>query len=552
MSTDISVASILSNSVAQCASTDSLAHAARLMKDSQGTSVIVMEKGKPVGIWTERDSLNLDFSKPKTFEMPIGELMRSPVKTINSRISVSEAGIRFKKEGTHHFLVVDDSEKVIGIITQTEVIQNHGVEHFFTMPDTRAALSGPLVKIPGKATINQVVKALRDSNSDAVIVEGNKDEEYGIITERDLIRLVAEQKKYHSVNEVANRPVITIPHDSSILIARDMLKEKKIRHLGVTDDDGNLIGLLTYSDILKCIQYEYVHRMDEYLKAQGLAEGGKEKTVNLAQKVLDVSADGIMIVNKEGIIEAVNPAFTTITGYARDEAVGMNPRFLKSGRHDDSFFKSMWESLLNKGFWQGEIWNRRKNGEVYLEWLTINVIYDEKGEIQRYSGIFSDISERKKTEEHIRKLAYFDILTGLPNRRLFMDRVSMAIANAGRSGQHLGIMFVDLDLFKRINDTFGHIVGDGVLKEMSVRLSKSLREGDTICRLGGDEFTVLLPKVDEVDDIVKAARRAINDIKNPFIVDGHELYVTASIGIAIFPEDGLAVEELIKNADEAM
>ncbi|MBX9633612.1 MAG: EAL domain-containing protein, partial [Magnetospirillum sp.] len=247
-----------------------------------------------------------------------------------------------------------------------------------------------------------------------------------------------------------------------------------------------------------------------------------------------------------------NPAFSLLTGYSFEEVRGKNPNILKSGRHDEAFYKRMWESLDARGVWQGEVWNRRKNGDQYPEWLTINVIRDDEGNVSQYAAVFTDITERKKTEERIKNLAYFDVLTGLPNRRLFTDRLQVAMANAHRHGSALAIMFLDLDLFKRINDTLGHGIGDQVLVETANRLGLCIREGDTVARLGGDEFVILLPELDHLEDAAKLAERVIAHVKQPFAIDDHELYVTTSVGIAVYPDDGLTFEALIKNADTAM
>ena len=195
----------------------------------------------------------------------------------------------------------------------------------------------------------------------------------------------------------------------------------------------------------------------------------------------------------------------------------------------------MWQALTTVGGWQGEIWNKRKNGEVFPEWLSINAILDDAGKLTQYAAIFTDITERKRIEERVKNLAYFDVLTGMPNRRLFTDRLQVAIANAHRHTHRLAIMFIDLDLFKRINDTLGHGIGDLVLIESARRLAKTVREGDTVARLGGDEFVVLMPELEEVEDVAKLAERIICNLRQPFVVEEHELYVTASIGVAALP-----------------
>jgi len=523
------------------------------MADGRCSSIVVVEDGVPVGIWTERDALKIDFADPLAVRRPVSAVMSAPVKTISGKTSVGDAGMRFKLENVRHFVVVDDSGRAFGIVSQSDVILGHGVEHFLVLRNVTSALTRPMVTIAETSSLGEAVALMNVARTDAAVVVGDSEADPGIITERDVVRLIAAGTSAEvSVGSVASRPLICVSEDDSLLSARHLLEERSIRHVGVRATNGRLKGLLSFADMLATLQYEYMQRLDEALRERDEALLRSRKDLHLARKVIDASLDGIMIVNSRIEIEFVNPAFTLLTGYTPEEAVGRNPRLLQSGKHDQPFYQRMWERLERDGCWQGEIWNRRKNGEVYPEWLTVNVIRDDEGQVAQYAAIFSDITERKKIEERIKNLAYFDVLTALPNRRLFTDRLQVAIANAHRHGHRLAIMFLDLDLFKRINDSLGHGIGDLVLVETSRRLAKCVREGDTVSRLGGDEFVVLLPEIAEIEDVAKSADRVISLVKQPFVVDDHELYVTASIGIAVYPEDGATVETLIKNADTAM
>ncbi|WP_043743581.1 EAL domain-containing protein [Paramagnetospirillum magneticum] len=553
MSSDQTIDRIVQKTLLNCSPASTILEAAQAMAAAHCSSIVVVEDGKPVGIWTERDALAINIADPQAFQRPISDVMSTPVKTIRTGSTIGDTGMRFKLEGVRHFVVVDEAGEAMGIVSQSDVILGHGVEHFLVLRPVRSAISRPMVTIPNDASLAQAVTQLRNARADAAIVLGEGDLPPGIITERDVLRLIAGTGPIPAtVGEVASRPLLTITEEDSLLAARAMLEQKHIRHIGITRMDGELVGLLSFSDILATLQYEYVHRLDEALKERDAALLRSRKDLNLARKVIEASLDGIMIVDSTQKIEFVNPAFTHMTGYTAEEIIGKNPNVLKSGHHDETFYKHMYTVLEAQDYWQGEIWNRRKNGEIYPEWLTINVIRDDTGDITQYAAIFSDITERKKTEERIKNLAYFDVLTALPNRRLFTDRLQIAIANAHRHGQQLAIMFLDLDLFKRINDSLGHGVGDQVLVETAARISHCVREGDTVARLGGDEFTVLLPELDHLEDVAKLAERVIAHVKQPFLVDDNELYVTTSIGIAVYPEDGTTVEALIKNADTAM
>ena len=276
-----------------------------------------------------------------------------------------------------------------------------------------------------------------------------------------------------------------------------------------------------------------------------------DEQLRLAAKVFDRSGEPIAITDANAIILTVNDAFTKITGYSSSDVIGRDPRLLKSGQHPPEFFEAMWESLLANGSWQGEITNRRKNGEIYPEWLTINSVNGEDGAVINYVSIFRDISAVKNSQQRIEFLATHDELTGLPNRTLLSDRLRQAISMARRHGHKVAVLFIDLDNFKNINDSLGHDVGDILLQQTTERLQKSVRDVDTLARLGGDEFVAVLGSV-EPDDINLVAARIVSAISASFRVNGNNLFVSASIGISIFPDDGDDSGTLLKNADTAM
>lgn len=277
-----------------------------------------------------------------------------------------------------------------------------------------------------------------------------------------------------------------------------------------------------------------------------------EEELIFAAKVFEHSIEGIVVTNATGSIMQVNKAFSAITGYGADEALGQNPRILKSNRHPDTFYTEMWRQLIEHGQWSGEIWNRRKNGEIYPEWLTINAILDKQGKITNFVAIFHDITELKRQQEALEHQAQHDALTGLPNRVLLNDRLQEALKRMERSHNKLALMFLDLDNFKHINDGFGHTTGDSLLVELSRSLQGQLRNGDTLARQGGDEFLILLNDIDTIDDVSLVAMRLLGSLKQPFFHQDVEYFVTASIGITIAPADGNTAEILIKNADMAM
>lgn len=272
----------------------------------------------------------------------------------------------------------------------------------------------------------------------------------------------------------------------------------------------------------------------------------------LNARIIESAAESILITDARNIIRTVNPAFEKTTGYSAGEAIGRTPAILKSGHHNKSFYREMWSALSKTGQWRGEIWNRYKNGEIYPEWLSISAVKDSQQRVSHYVGIFSNAPPQEYIPERLHYLAYYDGLTGLPNRRLFLDRLNMSISHARRDKHMLAVMFVDLDRFKQINNTLGYKVGDELLIGATERMRCCLRDEDTLARLAGDEFTVILPGISHPDAADHVARKFLEYFAQPLNIDGHELSVTASIGIGIYPSDGENADDLLLHADLAM
>lgn len=275
--------------------------------------------------------------------------------------------------------------------------------------------------------------------------------------------------------------------------------------------------------------------------------------LRLACNIMENTSEGILVTDEHGTIIYVNPAFSKITGYSAAEAIGNKPNLLKSDHHDLSFYNALWQALLSEGRWEGEIWNRRKDGSAYPELLTINRIPATNGAPACYASVFRDISALHQANERIQYLAFHDALTGLPNRALFGDRLDQALERAKREHQRLAVIFIDLDGFKEINDSLGHDLGDLLLREIAQRIRDRLRRGtDTVARLGGDEFVVLMEDPGNPENCVTLAAEIIEYVAAPLALRDHVVSVGASLGIAFFPEDGLDTLELMKRADLAM
>jgi diguanylate cyclase (GGDEF)-like protein/PAS domain S-box-containing protein len=278
-----------------------------------------------------------------------------------------------------------------------------------------------------------------------------------------------------------------------------------------------------------------------------------EQNLKLAASVFEHAREGIMITDQDARIIDCNEAFTQITGYSRDEALGHSPRFLRSGRHDDTYFAEFWQALNTQGHWHGEIWNRRKNGEVFAELLTVSAVCDHLGRVTHYVGLFSDITELKEQQRRLELDAYHDALTGLPNRSLFADRLRQAMSQAVRYQSRIAVVFIDLDGFKQVNDRYGHDAGDQLLVHLAGQMKKVLRESDTLSRLGGDEFVCVARDLDNDEQGRVLLNRLLIVLSESVVIDNQLLQVSASVGATFYPQNGdIDAEQLLRQADQAM
>jgi diguanylate cyclase (GGDEF)-like protein/PAS domain S-box-containing protein len=277
-----------------------------------------------------------------------------------------------------------------------------------------------------------------------------------------------------------------------------------------------------------------------------------EEKLKLAASVFTHAREGIMITDAEGTIIDVNETYTSMTGFSREEAIGQKPSIHKSGRHEPEFYAEMWQAIEQKGYWNGEIWNRRKNGEIYPELKTISAVRNERDETSHYVAVFTDITLIKEHQHQLEHIAHYDLLTGLPNRSLLSDRLSQAMLHCDRTHKSIAVAFVDLDSFKEVNDVHGHDVGDDLLIAISHRMKEALREGDTLARFGGDEFIVVLTDLEEPKDYLPVLDRLLSAASESITLEGRELRVTASIGVTVYPKDAADAEQLMRHADQAM
>lgn len=337
------------------------------------------------------------------------------------------------------------------------------------------------------------------------------------------------------------------------LIRRFLLPLKKLQTTMETMQvSGSMVQFVPIE--LPSGEQDEIGKLASSFNCMSAALSDSEKSMRLAESIYMSNADAIIVTDENNHIVDVNPAFTRITGHAREDVLGKDPKFMQSGRHDKAFYQQMWQAILTLGEWHGEIWDRHKDGGAYVKSMHIVVLRHQDGRVYRHIAQFSDITEQKEKDSLIQWQANYDPLTNLPNRRLFQDRLSQAIKLAHRTHFPAALLFIDLDHFKEINDTLGHANGDALLMEATARINACVREADTVSRLGGDEFTVILPEIGDMNQAGRIAQKIVEAMAEPFFFGDDETghCISSSIGIALYPEDATTKEALLRCADQAM
>lgn len=642
------------------------------------SSVVVVVGKRPVGIFTERDVMQVFTHGPQARIVPVSEVMGTPPLVAQLDTGFFEAYHLCAQKGVRHLIVVDGKGDLYGIASDTDFMRVLGLDVLSGQETVEQVMSHAAMAIAPQALLNEAVAMMVKFKSQAVVaVEHGLP--VGILTERDVVRLGrVGADGSASLEGIMTTPVLTITADRSIYHAIEVMREKSIRTLVVVDAQGQFVGLLSEHDVVKKIEGRYVsvlaaiiqrqtddinrirHELDEkhvlsavlhqslgvglvvadptgrvhYMNpaaaglfdlhpaqasgtalmdlfdATGLStthlqpafdaagqgrsyeydlghhdgESHRELHVRMApiqdqdgrflgmvQAIQDVTdrnlserklrqaasifentIEGVIVADAQANIVSVNPAFSRITGFDEDEVRGKNPRILGSGRQDGLFYERMWKTLLSTGYWQGEVWNRRKSGEAYAEWLTVNVIKDAAGKPHNYIAVFADITSAKRVHDEFEFLAHHDPLTRLPNRLLFNARLTHSLSRSIRARTPIAVLMVDLDGFKLINDQYGHAAGDRVLEIVGSRLAAHVRGEDTVARLGGDEFAIVLEDLETDGIATDIAHKLIQAISPPIELVGAMVSVTASIGIAFSTPTENSPGNLLRSADEAL
>ncbi|RZF94635.1 EAL domain-containing protein [Pseudoalteromonas sp. CO302Y] len=543
------VGDVISQKLVSCPAHTPLVDAVRLMHVHSVTAIFVKHDQSIVGIWTEADCLHVDITSSEFKNVPIHEVMSAPVVSVPSQCLLSDATLRFQQHGIRHLLVMNSEKQPVGMLSLSDIVHNQGLDHYLQFRPIHEQYRTELDIVDANLPIESVVEIMRTSRLESVLVYNPALDIHGIITQRDIVGLIIQTEWLNPCWQYASYPLIEIDSDSSLFDAYRLMSEHNVRHLAVREAD--ICGVISFADLITEIESAYCCELERAIEQRDIALQKSQRNLFLANKIIDASLDGIMLTRKDGTIIQVNPAFTRLTGFEEHEVIGKRPSILSSSSHSRSFYQKMWHAIEYEGVWQGEICNRKKSGEEFVEWLTIIQIKDPNVDEVLYAAIFSDITERKRAEEKISQLAYYDELTGLPNRRLFHDRLSIALSAAKRNQDLLAVMFVDLDRFKEVNDSLGHDAGDNLLQQIAERISSVLPEGDTLARLGGDEF-VLLCEVERIEALLGFAEQVLQQVSMPLLINEQVVAITASIGAAVFPDDGIDSATLLKHADIAM
>ncbi|TVQ69961.1 MAG: EAL domain-containing protein [Oceanospirillales bacterium] len=547
------VMDICRQDVITCQHHESVVDAIRLMSDYNIGSVIVCNDQKPLGILTRRDAMRVMTDASEDGLITASSVMSNPLITITADASVDELGVELMSCRIRHAAVVDEHGNLVGVVSESDIVNSHGLEHDLFMRSIYDVCNHNPLRFPDSCTLRYSIERVRTAGHTAALIE-SREGDVKIITETDIIHLLANAHDGidKPLYDYSFKKLISVPASISIFNARRHFRKHGFRHLGVVNDDKKLVGLASYSDILRNVELDYIFRLRELLNDRSHHLNETRNHLRIIEKVIDSSMEGIVICNSEGKIQSVNPAFTQITGYQDWEVIGSNPNLLSSGRHDKAFYERMWDQLRHKGRWQGEIWNRHKNGRVYPEWLSITAIENEQGNVIQYAAIFHDLTEMKRSEARINKMSYFDEVTHLANRRLFIDRLHNALKYASDQKGIVALINLDLDWFKSINDRFGQSEGDLVLKEIARRIEDSLGDAGSAARPGGDEFSIIMTGLESPNTIPLYLDRLTKVISAPVLIQDTEVRLTASIGIAFFPRDAKEPEELLRCADAAM
>ncbi len=527
------VASVMSRTVLALPPEAELGLALNLMHAQKDSCVVVVDGAIPVGILTERDVVRFYAQKRIDLQAILADVMTTSLVSVTNEASLNQAAQQMLQSATRHLVVVDADGHLAGLVTEHDLTQT--LSH-------------------------EISDALLDNETQLLRILVN--------TIPDLVWLVDRQGSYRACNAAFERFCGLKEWDILGKTDQDFAGlGLNVHSFGQGGRDWETEGLLETQEVLRFANgYEGTFdilrtpmrdRQKNWVGVLNIARDITERCKaedwqRLTASVITNAREGILVTDADVRIVEVNQSFVRITGYEREDVLGKKPSLLRSGHQDEAFYAEMWKVLTEQDFWSGEVWNRRKDGEVYVERLTISVVRDRRGEISHYAGIFADITPVKENEQRLERIAYYDALTGVPNRNLLADRMDQALAQTRRASTMMAVCYMDLDGFKLINDSYGHGAGDQLLVEMTRRVSACMRGGDSLVRLGGDEFVLLMLGFSQAYECERSIRRLLDVIAQPVLIESRNLVVTASLGVTLYPKDKGTPETLLRHADQAL
>ena len=533
--------------------------ATQVMRENHISCVVAVVGNSPVGIFTERNIVRHVARGGRTLaDCQVREVMTSPVLTVNQNMYVYEAFNLARMNNVRHLVVVDDNDNLIGVVTQSNITRHLGREFLMKFKNVSQVMNKSLYTVPKDEPLDKILPKMVDKAISCVIVAENE-RPLGIVTERDMARLLTERRDMEGlkVETVMSSPAHTVAENTPFNDAASLMKEKGIRRLIVVDEDGKIAGLITLSDIIKSLETNYIETLSQIIREKDIdLQNALEK---LAQKtrylnnILSSSTDmGVVAVDTDFRIAYFNAQAENILGYKAEEVLGRDVREIHKKEKVDRFRFNRAVEIVRNNLAHSFTFEQKQNNHTRRIKARMSGTWNEEKKLEGFVLMLRDITARKKAEETIHYMACYDALTDLPNRMLFNQRLYMELARAERNKLKLALMSIDLDRFKEVNDTLGQHMGDLLLQSVAKRIRERLRKSDTVARIRGDEFILILSELHETADAVNAAEKITRAIEEPHVLEGHTLQISASLGISIYPLHGTEAETLIKVADKAM
>lgn len=529
-----------------------------LMREHNVSCVLVLEGEQPVGIFTERDLVRCVAEHRAGFrDRPISEVMTRGVLGCRADSRLYETFHLLAAHGIRHLAVQDEDGRAVGMVTQSDLIRHLGYDYFVKVKTVSQIMQKNVVTILPEASVLDASR-LMAARSLSFLVAAAQFSPEGVITERDVTRLVAEGRDLAEVKvrEVMSSPVVSLRHDAPAFEAAELMRNKGIRRLVVVDEFGAAVGVATQTDLVRGLESKYIETLKRIIVDQGeeLDRAVRELTAKTLylDSILTSSVDmGIVATDVEGRVAFCNSGAERCLGCA---AAQMQGRTLAEIHAREGVPPERLAAAM-QAVRQGQTHSfgfERPGPEGTLAISARLTAIRSRDSLAGYVLLLMDVTEQRRAEETIRRMAYHDLLTDLPNRALFTERLALELAHSQRRGKPLALMVLDLDRFKEVNDTLGHAAGDEVLRQVADRLRGSLRESDTVARMGGDEFALVIPEVAGAEGALSVARKVLAGFDAPLAVDGRDLAVRMSVGVALYPEHGADMDGLLRQADAAM